>query len=341
MEPNINQDNNQAPASPDMAGPVQPAPQSVPEPQTTQPPKPQKSKTLIVLVVIFALLTITGTAFGIWAVLNNNQKPASQPEPSEPSEPTEPSKPTNEEVELTDTYIKRDLDQKIAILHRTDQTASTITIEHLHPEMALYTNGDLSNAAKLSQVVLTLANTSAAVTVTTDIANSILANFSKEFYGEDLSGVQNELKGYTFAKNTVDQKHREVFGTDPVYEQDATYCPMTYYDNSGYYFILNRCGGDSPIVAYYYKNRYTTDDDHAYVYINAGAANGANSKIYCEIQPYGPESYSDASSACGDYSGDKSTIDATNHDKFAEYRFVFTKATDGTYYFEKVEKVSK
>ena len=106
-----------------------------------------------------------------------------------------------------------------------------------------------------------------------------------------------------------------------------------------FYFIdpNSGCGGTSSATNYYYKNAYTTDGDHAYVYVSASTLSEADLNIYCDIMLYGS---GEKPEVCGAFSDvDEFTLDASNYKDFAQYRFVFKKAANGTYYFEKVEKL--
>lgn len=354
MGPNNDQEqNNQTPTTPapEEITPPEPEVESQPEVEPETPetpekePKQPKSKRLIILVVIFAILAAVGIGFGIWGIINANQKPAPAPvAPTDPEPTPEPTDNPDEEVEITDTYVIKDLDEKISVLYGWgDQTGTTIATGHgVHPEFPLFVNGNLSDDAKLSHIGIAMQGSSSTISASTDIVDTVMANFPEVTSGWDWKSVYDELNGRIFAKDKFESKYREVFGSDvPLDALGSSYCPSVYYEESGYYFMFGGCGGTSPWEAYYYKNRYTTNGDHAYVYVNAGVVNLENDKIYCEIFPYSDDYYGDESLACDNYAGGDFTIDASNHDKFAEYRFVFTKADNGTYYFEKVEKVTQ
>lgn len=352
------------------ASEAQPAPapvsQPVAEPQPTfqnqdsiveDSTKKPKRKTTVALVVILVILAAVGIGFGVWGVITVNQQPATAPTrpvvvDDETSDETsdEIDTDTTEEVEITDTSTIKKLNDMVSTLHESltygqgDLTSPTITRKAgVHPELSLYADGNYNNAAKLAVVAAALVGSNSVVPVTTEMASVIQPNFPNLFYYNnapiDVAQVQEELNGYTFAKDVFENKYREIFGSNPIADNAMGNCPSVFYDNSGYYFVIGRCGGTSPIIASYYKNRYTTQGDNAYVYVNVGIANGENSKVFCDIYPY--VQYDDASLACDTFNGTDFTVDATNHDKFAEYRFVFKKATDGSYYFDKVEKVEK
>lgn len=328
--------------------PEESKPTPVPQPEPTPQKPAKKPKGLIALVIIFALLAATGIGFGVWGVIIANQKPTTPEEstsqttdkPAEPTESTEPTTDVTQEIELTDVNIIKDLNEKVVLLTGTAyendlQSPTIVTKDGTHPEFSLYLNGDYSNAAKIVYTMYALP-TSSQVYVTDAMANTFISNLPEtEKKGWTVSDLLKNIQGLTFTKKSIDDKYYDLFGTEP--SLDGSYnCPKPYYDNSGYYFAVSMCGGTSPLDAYYYKNRYTTDGDHAYVYINAGVLDRQFSKIYCEIVPQGGTDIA----PCDTYNGTSFTIDATNHDKFAEYRFVFKKADNGTYYFDKVEKVS-
>ena len=298
------------------------------------------------MVIILAILVVAGIGFGIWMAISGNQKPAENPpvtpvEPSEEEEEPSEDEPITEEVELTDANIIKELDEKIAVLHGgynlKNLTAPTIVIAHgLHQEIPLYIDGNLSNAAKLANIALALQNSNLATSVTPSIASSIASNFPdlSFTYNTSLETTQQMLEGNIFAKDVFESKYHDVFGGELVYE-NSRYCPQVYYDDSGYYFMDYACGGTDPSTTYFYKNRYTTDGDNVYVYINAGLIDEKN-KIHCDVD-------TNEESICGTLEDDTTdfTIDSTNYNQFAEYRFTFKKADNGTYYFDKVEKIEK
>ncbi|MDO4752628.1 MAG: hypothetical protein Q4A36_00070 [Candidatus Saccharibacteria bacterium] len=317
-----------------------PVPQSEPTPQ--KPAK--KPKGLIALVIIFALLAAAGIGFGIWGVIITIQKPTTPEQPTSQTtdEPTEPTKPSNPEpivteTEITDAYVLRDLDSKLATLHFTENTNSTIILgPSLFLEGGLYSEDGVSELYKISVINAQLNDHKNLYrSPNQEELASLMTNLSGKIPKFAIPDSSSNSGWEVVDANTFIAKYLEVFGNEPnlrIVNDETSKCPLLRYDSiTNLLYQYPGCGGTSPLERYYYKNRYTADSDNAYVYINAGIVDLDTLKIYCEIN---------TSSPCGDYNGGDFTIDASNHNKFAEYRFVFKKADNGTYYFDKVEKVS-
>lgn len=303
--------------------------------QTNEPAK--SSKPLICTLIILAVIAIA--AAGVFAYLYFTKPTTPPSEPSEETSQETPPEETAEETEITDTYILRDLDEKIAILHNTEETGPLIKkmgvgYGYVEP---LYKNGTLSEIARLAHIS---AATVPDFIITSRETESAIAEqgYDKDSAQDFRNTVHEGIKGDTMAA-----KYKDLFGETLVKgaANGEYYCPGAYY-NSQYDFYYNPvlgCGGTGPYTGNYYKNKYTSDGEHAYVYISAGTFNGADDRIYCDVLPY-DSSEPDPSTACGEAENREDTIiNEGNYQKFAEYRFVFNKADDGTYYFVKVEKL--
>ncbi|MBO4812564.1 hypothetical protein J5491_00195 [Candidatus Saccharibacteria bacterium] len=331
---------NPSTASQDQTAPTEtmtPKPDTIGS-QASPTNKPARSKKP--LIWLLAFLAIIGiVAAGIFAYLYFT-KPTTQPtEPTQGSNQETLPDETAEETEITDTYILRDLDEKIAILHNTEETGPLIKkigvgYGYVEP---LYKNGTLSEIARLAHIS---AATVPDFIMTSRETESAIAEqgYDKDFAQDFRNTVHEGIKGDTMAA-----KYKDLFGETLVKgaANGEYYCPGAYY-NSQYDFYYNPalgCGGTGPYTGNYYKNKYTSDGEHAYVYISAGTFNGADDRIYCDVLPY-DSSEPDPSTACGEAENREDTIiNEGNYQKFAEYRFVFNKADNGTYYFVKAEKL--
>ena len=124
--------------------------------------------------------------------------------------------------------------------------------------------------------------------------------------------------------------------------------------NSIYDFYFDAglgCGGTTPYERFYYKNRYTTDDDHAYVYTSTAfmsPTEGSDEEdvvynVYCDIAYLKQYKVSEDARICATLNTydevQNFTLDSSNYEQYSNYRFVFDKASDGNYYFNKVEKL--
>ena len=310
--------------------------QSTP-PMPFEPPK--KSNKLSWFFGILSVLALTAAV--TFAILYFTKPAAEQPvEPSQSSEPETPEPTEDGEVEITDALLKQNLDEKITILHDTDQPSSDLEIIKIGIGYAyslpLYKEGTLSDVAKLSHVIRK-------ITPDKDLSqDEMKAAIAEQGYtGNDAKAFeQYHSQGYKV--ETVSAKYLDVFGVEPKKgaTNDQYYCPHYFYNSTYdfYYEATLGCGGTGPYYGHYYKNKYTTKDNHAYVYISAGTFNAEDDKAYCDVLD--DPSETNSTKVCGEYSGpNEFHIDENNYQNFAEYRFVFTQADDGTYYFEKVEKL--
>ena len=304
--------------------------------------KPANKKRKIIIWILSTFALLCAAAAGVFAYLYFTN--SSAPETEAPEDTTidaETLETTDEEVEITDTYIKRDLDEKIAILYNTTQTGSPIIIKKgTHPEYSLYINGNLSENAKLSHVAESLKNHLEDLNWYPDREQKIMSEFNMT--KDDIS-----IFDKTIDANTVAKKYQDVFGEVLDFnrsEDGAWYCPHYRYSKTLNMYIRSiACGGTSPHHSYYYKTKYTKDANHAYVYVSAVILDVQNGKLYCSIGE--TWDYYETAETCGssnskdqygDYQLDESTL---NLGSLGKYRFVFKKADNGTYYFEKVEKL--
>lgn len=312
-----------------------PTPQIPPE----IPQKPKNNK--LVIIVLSVLLAISLIAVGIFAYLYfSNQNSQEQPT-DDTSQITGSTPSNNEEVEITDELLINDLDEKIAILHDTDQTGSILTSSiGLHHEYPLYIKGTLSEIAKVAHLMRTISQT---FLLNSEEKESIISERRYEDTYLIDSVRKDQIEGVK--ADVFSAKYVSLFGEQPPKEEinQQRYCPGVYYNTTYdfYYFDIIGCGGTGPYTSSYFKTKYTTDDSHAYVYISAGTVNGDDNKIYCDV--INIETVEETMpDTCGEWEDDsyKFTLDDSNYQDFARYRFVFNKAEDGTYYFDKVEKLN-
>ena len=306
--------------------------------------KPAKSsKPLIWFLSILAILGIAAAAVFAYLyftaptpspVPNNNQSTDT------PTNSTTPTEPTTEETEITDTLLKKDLDEKLSILHYVNQTGPTIiTTYGTHQEYPLYADGTLDDIAKLARLIYSLQNYMRNISL--DEMNTIASDFG--FSEKEKEAINKEVVN----GDVVREHYKDVFGeeapTPNLSSVQTKYCPIYEYDETlDLYFTRSGCGGTSPYKSMYYKTKYSKDGDHAYVYVSAATYNFENGQLYCEIGRFDdyktmtPCDEFAETDEDGGYIFDQSKLDPEN---LGKYRFVFNKADDGTYYFSKVEKL--
>ncbi len=310
-----------------------------PTPITKSPSGKTNKKSLWALSIALVLAIAAAITFAVLYFAKST--PPQPPVESLIPEEKAPVSTDSEEVEITDTYILRDLDEKIAILHYTDQKDSTLDIRSLGMgyfySLPLYKNGTLSDVAKLSHVAKTITPDHY---LTPDEIQSAIAE--QGYSGENARQFEQFYNKGIKAEKVV-AKYLDVFGEELVKGavNDQYYCPKFYYNSTYdlYYDPGFGCGGTGPYDGSFYKNKYTTDSDHAFVYISTGVFNAEDNKIYCDIID---EEILKANppAICGESEDPNNfKVDVNNYQDFAQYRFVFNKADNGTYYFNKVEKL--
>ena len=325
-------EDNQTPITP--ASDLPEAQQNTPAPTPTPPPKDNKK---VLWVLGIALVLVIAAAI-IFAILYFTKPSSEQPTAETPTSEEEPPVSTDsEEVEITDTYVLRDLDEKMSILHNVTEVDSLIKkpgngITYVSP---LYKEGNLSEIAKLVHLADSLKGD---YNIGYDAMQSII---SEQGYDEMNAEAFRENNTKAIKGETMAAKYLDTYGENlnKGAANGQHYCPGIYY-NSSYDFYYNPvlgCGGTGPYTVLIYKNKYTADTSHAYVYVSVGTFSAEDDKVYCDIVDYDA---SELPKVCGgpmEYS--EFDINEGNYQDFAEYRFVFNQADNGTYYFVKVEKL--
>lgn len=367
------------PANPASAGPIpstppvapQPAPtQSSPTPEPTNPavvpasepemplgadgfpvmPEPPKKKnTARIVLIAILVLAIIGCGVAAAIILMNPSKGGNSggsngTPTSNPDIPDTPDEPTAEETVITDTLLKKDLDEKIAILHDdTTQTDSTINKGavvggYSDTIFDMYKTGYLNPISfRIAYVISSLEPQFRLLSADERnvVVEGVPSEYREEVRTESLQGIDGDK---------VAARYKEVFGEELVHEtSDNCY---TYRYNSTYniYFRdpMSACGGTSPYTTYHYKNKYTTSGNNAYVYMSTALVDWEHGNVYCDIASLDLSNgfkLVDGAEVCTTLPADDVlfVLDESNYENYSQYRFVFNRAEDGTYYFSKVE----
>lgn len=322
-----------------------------PQEHPSQPQSSQKSNRLVVVLSILSIIFFITTVVFIYLYFT---KPDSQAQTQNQDQTQNQAKTqdlpqaettTSAESELTDANIIQDLDEKIAILHDTSQLDATIdkgtvggySINFLN----MYTTGYLDPLSMRVAYVINSIETQFHDLNSAEreaVINNIQAEYREGVEDLALQGINGDI---------VAEKYRDVFGKELSRETSTEPC-YTYRYNETYDFYyqdpVGGCGGTSPYRTYHYKNKYTIDGDKAYVYIYTALLDDENGNVYCDVAylyTSGVFRLSDDAKICANSSGSESfTLDESNYQDFVQYRFVFNRADDNTYYFDKVEKPS-
>lgn len=305
--------------------PIATTDQKNPADQTPEPSdaatvtKSPKSAITIILAIFALAVTVAAVIF---AYLYFSQSATSTPPTDmlncqETRESPDNQDSTNAPETMTITVeplLPKEIDEKVAIiLFGYKGTVGGQTIETgpdiSHDDIALFENGNLDQEVKVNHIIKSLWP-------------------SAKISGDD-----------------VRTKYKEVFGADlPVGAPDALYCGRYEYNSEGdFYFPENNtggCGGWNNRYRFYYVNQYTLAGDNAYIYISTALVDYYKEPaiVYCDVA-----AASDGDKVCATLSEEKTkydfTLDESNYQDYSQYRMIFNRADDGSFYFSHVEKL--
>lgn len=312
------------------------------------PEPPKKKNTARIVLIMILVLAIIGCGVAAAIMLmnppksgspsGNNGDPTSNPDI--PDAPVEP-----EETEVTDALLKKELDEKIAILHHTTQIEQTIdkgTVVggYSNAIFDMYKTGYLdSNTIRISYIIDSLKSDFRSLsTEERDIViNSIPQEYREMVKEESLQGIDGDK---------VATKYKGVFGEELVHETSDECYTYRYDSTHNFYYQdpTDGCGGTSPYATFHYKNKYTTSGDNAYVYVSTALVDWEHGNVYCDIASLDLTNefkLADDAEVCTTLPADDVlfVLDESNYENYSQYRFIFNKAEDGTYYFSEVEKL--
>ncbi|MDO5002941.1 MAG: hypothetical protein Q4E39_01760 [bacterium] len=141
------------------------------------------------------------------------------------------------------------------------------------------------------------------------------------------TGSINDIAEKQISSVHVENRYQLLFG-EKVNNHSIKLCPFFTYDSkNNVYYYSRQCGGTGDGSVYLYKNKFTTKDDNAYVYVNIGYATSADDT----------STYGDITKIEENISEDFS-INESNYTKYSEYKYTFKKDSNNNYYFVSVEK---
>lgn len=141
------------------------------------------------------------------------------------------------------------------------------------------------------------------------------------------AGSINDIAEKQISSDNVEERYQLLFG-EKVNNHSIKSCPYFTYDSkNNVYYYSRQCGGTSDGTVYLYKNKFTTKDDNAYVYVNIGyAALADDTSTYGDITRIEENTLENFS------------INESNYTKYSEYKYTFKKDSNNNYYFVSVEK---
>lgn len=141
--------------------------------------------------------------------------------------------------------------------------------------------------------------------------------------------------------DTIKSDYRDLFGSDfdnrpeTIISDFLTQsCGATYNKKNDYYVHYVGCGGANSIAYNSYQYKYELDGDKAYVYLALARAEQDYSSYPNDTV------YNDWSGNNDVSDGNSSYIGKDDYGKYAHYRAVFERASDGDFYYQTIEKVN-
>ncbi len=240
----------------------------------------------------------------------------------------------NVEKEITDNLLINDLSQKITYLNTQsvyvgyesfiDDYNLSNTINRYFFRSNIYET-TLTDDEKLDITLNSLLSSYENLSIAYENMDSASQSIFKP-YAE--TGSVSDIAEKQISQAKVEERYELLFGEKLSNNKNVGKCPMYVYDNvNKVYYYTRVCGGTDERMIYIYKNKFTTKNDEAYVYVNLGNSFDKTS-IY---DGYGKEKLID--SYTENYS-----INKSNYSKFTEYKYTFKRNSDGNYYFSKLEK---
>ena len=352
MKPSI--DNNQS-NGPIVTEPIVTAPIE----QNAAPTINKPNKKLLYFSIFVAL--VASIAAGIFAYLYFSNLGPEEPKPeTAPSDvqdrqddtPNSAPDTATSESTISDESTIANLDKKMNILHRVNnsniQGKSIVIALSLGYEIPLYEKGNLNDNVRLTHLIDSLYDWNATGFTGGDF-RTLSETEMRTLRGENPNGIP-EYTNTGVDADIVAAKYKDLYGTDIVHgslnNNDNHYCPHYFYSEKLHLYYVDSagCGGKWDSVRQYYKYNYTKDNEHAYVYVAAGTIGfldetDTTEYIFCNVTNDVFENKETCGKVPENYKRKDPFIDASNYQKFAKYRFVFNKATNGSYYFSKVEKI--
>lgn len=280
-------------------------------------------KNLKIVTAIACAVALCSIAFGAWALLTKK------------SNSQEPGNTHYNQVSNIDVETINDLDTLtlVALGSNIDggEYGHSVWVNAAGYPIAeeLIEKGELSDKSKVTTIVEKLWNNQTGVRPVTEEEAAQIANKTNQ-------SIDKVSRIKVLDASAVEKEYQKVYGEEEIQHQGSLICGSPIYDSEiNLYYIpleLGGCGG-SPYYtkAHFYKYDYKIDGDKAYVYVASAAENRDNQ--ICKLTKNGakdcqtmPELYS-------------FTLGETNYEQFPKHRLIFVKATDGEYYFEKVESL--
>lgn len=307
-----------------------------------------KGKTIIVWILIIVLLGVIGyCGYRIYDKLNSNNTETNS---NKQNNTEEKNNIEEKEVELTVETVKADVLDKLNMILGLNRERGILV------KSTFDLSNNLAKADRSDKVFFDflLPQSNEKTNILNNEQKLKLALFNSG------SGMTEVSENKEISLETLKTRYKALFNEEIEQFDDvciAWYCykydqtKNVYYESST---MIDGASGGSGIISYINAINYV--NDFVYVYINFGSYEvdfqGGGNKCYVVdgvvnyddkmnydnpifVGKYGYDNVNDkVIYECEDFK-----IDESNYKEFTNYKFTFKKNSEGTYYFDKVEKV--
>ena len=312
----------------------------------------KKNRGLIIIVVLLVIcLLLLGSYILYDKVIKKEEKSISSTNNSEVNKEDKQDK----EVELTDVYIKNDIDEKVNIILSGGSKSKYDEIIDVASSVVLdneFRNANISDDYKLSIALEYNSNMGNFKALQLSDAENIMSNSNySEFKNasELLNSYGDSLK--VISAQNIEKTYNELFiGKIKNNSVGGLPCPwFDYIEKNNTYVANHNCGDTSNMSYIFYKDSYTMKEDKVYVNLYVGTTISVynnTTQSYSDNNIYKDLESTDNSDGNKNanylYTVDDDNIDKSlkeNYQKFAKYRMIFEKDDDSLYKFKNIEKV--
>ena len=312
---------------------------NVGEIKEAKPPKKKNSgQTIIIIIMILIIVGLVGYICYDKGIIFESEK-------ENTIEKSEIEENKDEEVEINDKLLIKDLSEKVADLNVKSVIAdytvisnpsdSSNKIFNYYFRKDIYEN-NLTSDTKLDIVLNSLIKEFENLSISYEnMETSIQEQFKQYVESGNYAQISNVIEKQVSQKK-VEEKYLSLFGEELTNHRTIGICPLFSYDskNSVYYYSRT-CGGTTAGYTYLYKNKFTVKGENAYVYVNLGFSDGENN-VYDGYPSY--DNNGNSTTKLVEKETDNFTINESNYSKYSEYKYTFKKDTTGNYYFVSLEK---
>lgn len=331
---------------------VEPTSAPTPTPDATEPPitseesseKPAKSNAMKIIIALLIVVLLGVAAFGVYQWWQGqNPSPAPAPSSDEPKDDT-PVETSDKETTIEDAAIVKSLSQKVSWLNDVYEDEESSFINSVIAYNSI--NSLYKNSLTASQkAIISMKGMISSETITLDQTKDqtsikqIEDHFSKSYPKSSGYNYPNGLEISFVSYKRANDSYHNLFDSETNIAKEllSGTCGEQYMylsELDGYTNVADGCGGTGWSTLYLRKDKYTKQDDYAYVYarVKTLAIEGALYDGYLN--------YDDQKNHTSlDFSNKK--VESSDLDGAALYRFVFKLNQNDVYNYVKIERVAE